>query len=153
MSAKSAGIIPYKYEGSELKVLLVHPGGPFWKNKDDGTWSIPKGVYGEDEDPLKAAKREFKEETGFDVDGEFLNLGGIKQSGGKVVCSWALGRDLDTEKIESNTFEMEWPPKTGNIQEYPEIDKAKWFSLEEAKRKILKNQAPLLDRLTQQLNQ
>lgn len=153
MATHSAGILLYRYEDSELKVLLVHPGGPFWKNKDEGAWSIPKGVYVEDEDSLEAARREFKEETGFEVNGDFIDLGEIKQSGGKVAHAWALEQDLDTKKIESNTFTLEWPPKTGNIQEYPEIDKAGWFSLGEERKKILKSQVALLERLAQQLNQ
>ena len=130
-----------------LQVLLVHPGGPFWRNKDAGAWSLPKGEYTEGEDPLDAAKREFREETGFVVHGEFLPLGQIKQSSAKVITAFAVEGDCSPAVIRSNTFSIEWPPKSGRQQEFPEIDRADWFSLDEARRRIVKGQAGFLDRL------
>lgn len=147
---KSAGLLLFRSR-PELDVFLVHPGGPFWKNKDDGAWSIPKGEYPPDEDPLAAAKREFQEETGFEPNGEFMPLGEVKQSGGKIVSAWALEFDLDADKAESNTFEMEWPPKSGRLTRFPEVDRAAWFSLDAARVKILTAQAPFLDRLVSML--
>lgn len=134
---QSAGILLYKTEQQQLKVLLVHPGGPFWKNKDKGSWSIPKGEFGEDEDPLTAAKREFAEETGFGISGQCLALKPVKQKSGKLVHAWAVEQDLDVTQIKSNAFEIEWPPKSGRYQSFPEIDKAQWFTVEEAGEKIL----------------
>jgi predicted NUDIX family NTP pyrophosphohydrolase len=128
-------------------VFLVHPGGPFWKNKDDGAWSIPKGEYLPDEDPLSAAKREFLEETGLAADGEFIPLGDIKQSGGKIVSVWALEHNVDPAALKSNTFEMEWPPRSGRAAEFPEVDRASWFTIDAARVKILAAQAPFLDRI------
>lgn len=132
---------------SELQVFLVHPGGPFWRNKDAGAWSIPKGEYHEEEDPLQAAKREFEEETGFRVDGKFVALGQITQPGGKVVTGWAFEGDCSPTEVRSNTFSMEWPPNSGHKREFPEIDRADWFTLEDARKRILKGQIPFLDRL------
>lgn len=134
---QSAGILLYKTEQQQLKVLLVHPGGPFWKNKDNGAWSIPKGEFGEDEEPLTAAKREFTEETGFSISGQYLTLKPVKQKSGKLVHAWAVEQDLDVTQIKSNIFEIEWPPKSGRFQSFPEIDKAQWFTIEEAGEKIL----------------
>lgn len=135
-----------------LEVLLVHPGGPFFTKKDAGSWSIPKGEYLSDEHPLDAAKREFKEETGMDQEGEFIALLPIKQSGGKIVTAWAVEGDLDPEMIVSNTFEIIWPPGSGKLRSFPEIDKAAWFTLEVAKQKINKGQISLLDQLAELLN-
>ena len=135
-----------------LEVLLVHPGGPFFTKKDAGSWSIPKGEYLSDEHPLDAAKREFKEETGMDPEGEFMALLPIKQSGGKIVTAWAVEGDLDPEMIVSNTFEIIWPPGSGKLRSFPEIDKAAWFTLEVAKQKINKGQISLLDQLAELLN-
>ncbi len=137
---QSAGILLYKTELSELKVLLAKPGGPFWKNKDLGAWSIPKGEINENEDPLEAAKREFFEETGFEITGECRPLTSIKQKGGKLVHAWAVEQDLDVSKLISNTFEIEWPPKSGKLQSFPEIEKAQWFSIAEAELKMLPSQ-------------
>jgi predicted NUDIX family NTP pyrophosphohydrolase len=134
-----------------LEVFLVHPGGPFWAKKDEGAWSIPKGEITEEEDPLEAAKREFLEETGFQVDGNFIALARVKQAGGKQVHAWAVEGDCDAESIRSNTFSMEWPPRSGKRREFPEIDRAGWFSLDQAKQKILKGQLSLLEELPSKL--
>lgn len=147
MNQRSAGILLYRYHSDSLLVLLVHPGGPFWENKDTGAWSIPKGLYETDEDPLSAAKREFQEETGFAVVGDFLDLGELTQPSGKIVHTWALAGDLDVSKLISNTFELEWPRHSGRMQVFPEVDKGAWFDLETAKQKISPGQAPFLDRL------
>jgi predicted NUDIX family NTP pyrophosphohydrolase len=143
----SAGILLFRRSQSALEVLLVHPGGPFWAKKDAGVWSIPKGEYVEGEDPLIAARREFQEETGVRVAGEFLPLGEVKQSGGKRVAAWALEGDLDPAKIRSNTFEMEWPPGSGTPREFPEVDRAAWFSIAGARVKLLRGQLDFLTRL------
>jgi len=153
MPRHSAGILLFRRVAGEIEVLLAHPGGPFWKNKDDGAWSIPKGEYSEDEDPLSAAKREFAEETGLILTGDFIALGEVRQSGGKVVRGWAVEGDFDTRLLHSNTFSIPWPPGSGKSQEFPEIDRAEWFTLENARRKILIGQAGLLDRLVQYLPQ
>lgn len=145
----SAGILLFHEDGhGQLEVLLVHPGGPFWATKDDAAWSIPKGEYGSDEDPLVAAEREFGEETGFRLpDAERLSLGVIRQSGGKSVLAWAVRGDADAARATSNTFEMEWPRHSGQMRTFPEVDRVEWFTLEVAKKKLLEAQAPLLDRL------
>jgi predicted NUDIX family NTP pyrophosphohydrolase len=148
----SAAILLFRKRSSGLQVLLVHPGGPFWKNKDLGAWSIPKGEYTEEEDPLAAAKREFVEETGIEVKGDFLSLGSFKQPSGKKITAWALQGDCSLADVRSNTFTMEWPPKSGRQQEFPEIDRAEWFDLAEAHKRILKGQAAILDCLKSQLN-
>jgi predicted NUDIX family NTP pyrophosphohydrolase len=151
MGKKSAGLLLYRWRGQELQVLLAHMGGPFWKNKDEGAWTLPKGEY-EGEEPLEAAQREFQEETGFALPpGPYLPLAPIKQSGGKTVLAFAAEGDCDPARLESNTFEMEWPPKSGRRQSFPEVDRAAWLPLEAAKRKILKSQRPLLEELEQQL--
>jgi predicted NUDIX family NTP pyrophosphohydrolase len=142
----------FRKSPSSLQVLLVHPGGPFWKNKDLGAWSIPKGEYTEGEEPLSAAKREFTEETRIQIDGDFLPLGTFKQSSGKTITAWALEGDCSVAAIRSNTFSMEWPPKSGRQQEFPEIDRAEWFDVAEAKRRILKGQSAILDRLLAQFS-
>lgn len=148
---KSAGVLLFRRVGRKIEVLLAHPGGPFWKNKDDGAWSIPKGEYGDDEDPLEAAQREFAEETGLTLSGDFVPLGEVRPPAGKVVTAWALEGDFNPLNLHSNTFSMPWPPGSGKSQEFPEIDRAEWFPLEVARRKILKGQAELLDRLAQYL--
>ncbi len=130
MEKRSAGLLMFRRRKDQLQVFLVHPGGPFWKNKDAGAWSIPKGEYGEKEDPLDAAKREFEEETGIKPAGEFILLDQMKQPGGKIVSAWAVEGDCSSKAIRSNTFSMEWPPKSGRQQEFPEVDRADWFSLE-----------------------
>jgi predicted NUDIX family NTP pyrophosphohydrolase len=147
MSKKSAGLLLYRKTAENLEVLLVHPGGPLWAKKDDGAWSIPKGEFAPEEDPLAAAKREFEEETGIQPDGEFIALTPLKQPGGKLVFAWALRSDFDPSKLKSNTFSMEWPPRSGRQQEFPEVDRAAWFGIEAARSKILKGQAPFLDQL------
>lgn len=146
-SKKSAGLLLYRRHNSTLEVFLVHPGGPFWAKKDDGAWSIPKGEIAEDEDPLEAAKREFYEETGVQIDGDFIALTPVKQAGGKMVYAWAIEADCDAEAIKSNTFSIEWPPRSGKRQEFPEVDRAGWFNLDEARKKILKGQLGLLEKL------
>jgi len=144
---RSAGVLLFRRIGPQIEVLLAHPGGPFWKHKDEGAWSIPKGEYGDDEDPLAAAKREFSEEIGVTPSGEFIPLGEVRQPGGKIVSVWALEGNFDARNLRSNTFSIPWPPNSGKLQEFPEIDRAEWFSLEIARRKILKGQAEVLDRL------
>ena len=147
----SAGLILFREVAGELQVLLVHPGGPFWAKKDDGAWSIPKGEIEPDEDPLAAAKREFVEETGFGVSGETIALSPLRQPSGKIVHAWALRGDVEPSAMKSNTFPLEWPPRSGRMQEFPEVDRAAWFSLATAARKILKGQAAFLDQLQQKL--
>jgi predicted NUDIX family NTP pyrophosphohydrolase len=148
MPKSSAGILLYRVRAGEPEVLLVHPGGPFWARKDRGAWSIPKGEYEEGDDPRAAALREFEEETGRPLDaGELAALGKIKQRGGKVVTAWAAEGDLDPAAITSNTFQLEWPPRSGRMREFPEVDRAQWFALPEARTKILPAQEELLDRL------
>jgi predicted NUDIX family NTP pyrophosphohydrolase len=146
---QSAGLLLFRENGPALEVLLVHPGGPFWAKKDDSSWSIPKGEFGSDEDPLTAARREFEEETGTSPEGDFLPLTPLRQPGGKLVVAWALRSDFDTSTLKSNLFSMEWPPKSGRQQQFPEIDRAGWFDIETARRKILKGQAPFLDQLVE----
>ena len=147
MAVHSAGILLFRHKNNKLEVMLVHPGGPFWARKDEGAWSIPKGILDENENPLDAAKREFNEETGLEADGAFIELGEVKQPSGKIVHAWALEKDLDVTEIDSNSFTIEWPKNSGKMREYPEIDRAGWFSLDEARTKILKGQVALLDRL------
>jgi predicted NUDIX family NTP pyrophosphohydrolase len=148
MPRVSAGLLLYRRRGPALEVLLVHPGGPFWRSKDLGAWSIPKGEAAPDEDLLGAARRELQEEIGVEVDGAFLPLSPVRQAGGKVVHAWALEADLDADAIVSNTFEMEWPPRSGRRQTFPEVDRAAWFDLDEARRRILGGQVPLIDELS-----
>jgi predicted NUDIX family NTP pyrophosphohydrolase len=151
MPKQSAGIVLYRREPAGISVLLVHPGGPFWANKDRGAWSIPKGEYAGSEDPLAVAVREFEEETGARLTGEFRPLGEVRQAGGKRVTAWALEGDLDPAAIRSNTFELEWPPNSGRKQNFPEIDRAQWFSLDVAREKILASQRELIERLARML--
>jgi predicted NUDIX family NTP pyrophosphohydrolase len=148
MAKQSAGILLYRKTGEDLQVFLVHPGGPFFKNKDKGAWSIPKGEYEADEDPLDAAKREFEEETGKVIAGDFIALSPIKQKGGKMVLAWAVAADIDPKNITSNTFEIEWPPRSGKKQAFPEVDRADWFDIATAKIKINAAQIALLDELS-----
>ena len=143
---QSAGLLVYKKMDGQLLVFLVHPGGPFWTKKDLGAWSIPKGEFAENEDALAAARREFTEETGQAVTGRFRALTPCKQKGGKTVLAWAVEGEAD-ETIVSNTFEMEWPPKSGKKQHFPEVDRAAWFTLEEARKRINPGQLPLLEEL------
>lgn len=156
MPRRSAGVLLYRYGGPEtgpgkgpdLQVLLAHPGGPFWVRKDEGAWSIPKGEYDESEDPWRAAQREFAEELGTGPPaGPRVDLGEICQAGGKVVTVFAVRGDLDAAAIVSNTFELEWPRGSGRLREFPEVDRAGWFGLDEARAKLLKSQLPVLDRL------
>lgn len=147
MPKKSAGVLMFRRRDCGVQVFLVHPGGPFWKKKDEGAWSIPKGEYQEDEDPLDAAKREFEEETGIKAQGEFIELGQIKQPSGKIITAWAFEGDCSPNEIRSNSFSMEWPPKSGRKQEFPEVDRADWFALQEARKRMLKGQIGFLDRL------
>jgi predicted NUDIX family NTP pyrophosphohydrolase len=138
----------YRRRGKDLEVFLVHPGGPYWANKDAGAWTVPKGEYGEDEHPLEAAKREFQEETGFAVGSEFHELGVVRQAGGKLVTAWAFEGDCAPEKLTSNFFQMEWPPRSMRMIEVPEVDRGEWFSIRTARERILKSQEPFLDMLS-----
>lgn len=144
---QSAGILLYRKIKKETQVFLVHPGGPFWKNKEEGAWSIPKGEFATDEDPLDAAKREFNEETGLSCDGDFIELSQVRLKSGKIILAWALEKDIDPEQVKSNFFEMEWPPRSGKKSSFPEIDKAGWFSPAEAKQKINAAQSAFIDEL------
>jgi predicted NUDIX family NTP pyrophosphohydrolase len=143
----------FRRSDSEVEVFLVHPGGPFWAKKDAGAWSIPKGEYAENEDPLEAAKREFQEETGFRPQGRFIGLSEVKQPGGKAISGWAFEGDCDPTKLKSNTFVTEWPPRSGHRIEAPEIDRGAWFPVEEARARLLIGQRPFLDRLLERLRQ
>ncbi len=151
MPKKTAGLLLFREISGALEVLLVHPGGPFWVRKEDGAWSIPKGEFEDGENPLDAAKREFEEETGSAPSGRPIPLQPLRQSGGKLVYAWAMKGDFDPAMLRSNTFSMEWPPKSGRLQDFPEVDRAAWFSLEDAGVKILKGQAPLLRQLQEKL--
>jgi predicted NUDIX family NTP pyrophosphohydrolase len=140
----SAGILLFRRPPPDLEVMLVHPGGPFWAKKDEGAWSIPKGLANEGEDLLAAAKREFLEETGMAVDGEFLDLGAHKQPSGKTIAAWACEGDFDPATLNSNPFSLEWPPRSGRMTEFPEIDRAAWYSIDDALVKISKGQKPIV---------
>lgn len=142
----SAGLLLYRRRG-ELEVFLVHPGGPYWAKKDLGAWSLPKGEFEEGEEPLDAAKREFTEETGLAIDGEFRRLEPLKQRGGKIIHAWAIEADCDAAQIRSNLFSMEWPPKSGRMQKFPEVDRAAWFNVPEARQRIIAGQAGFIDQL------
>ena len=145
MPAQSAGLLMYHRRNGEVCVLLVHPGGPYWRRRDLGAWSVPKGEYGPGEDPETVARREFREEIGAEVPGEARYLGEVVQAGGKRLVAYALEGDLDVSSIESNTFEIEWPPHSGRRENFPEVDRAEWFPLHLAREKILQAQRPLLD--------
>ncbi|MGZ3881700.1 MAG: NUDIX domain-containing protein [Flavisolibacter sp.] len=147
----SAGIVLFRRRAEDIEVFLVHPGGPFWKGKDKGVWSIPKGEFTEGEDPLTVAKREFNEETGQTIDGDFKGLKPIKQKGGKIVYAWAVEGDADADNIVSNTFKQEWPYKSGKWITIPEVDKAGWFKVEEAKEKINAAQVAFIEELVDSL--
>ncbi len=152
MPKRSAGLMLYRRSGESVEVFLVHPGGPFWAKKDLGAWSIPKGEYSENEEPLSAARREFQEETGFIAPEKCLDLGEVKQNSAKVVHAWAGEGDCDPGSLISNHCEIEWPPRSGKKMEIPEVDRGEWFELNEARKKILKNQEVFLDRLTHELD-
>jgi predicted NUDIX family NTP pyrophosphohydrolase len=149
MTKRSAGLLMFRSRRGVVEVFLVHPGGPFWARKDEGSWSIPKGEYEPGEDPFEVAKREFREETCCQAAGEFIPLAPQKQPGGKVITAWALEGDCDASTVKSNTFSMEWPPRSGRQQEFPEVDRAGWFTLSAGRGKILKGQAGFLDELEQ----
>lgn len=154
MKKHSAGILLYRKGEQGYEVLLVHPGGPFWAKKDDGSWSIPKGEFDENEAPLDAAKREFQEETNIPApEGAYQKLGQVKQSSGKIVHAFGLAGDINLEHFKSNMFEVEWPPKSGKKQEFPENDKAAWMSLSQASQKLVKGQVSLLEALAAKLDQ
>ncbi len=151
MAKHSAGLLLYRRRNDAIEVFLVHPGGPFWAKKDLGAWSIPKGEYTADEDPLAAARREFEEETGFRAPDNEIALGELKQAGGKIVTAWAAEGDCDPARLVSNRCEIEWPPRSGRKIEIPEADRAAWFPLSEARERILQSQLPFLVRLEQKL--
>jgi len=144
---KSAGILPYRIDNGYPEVFLVHPGGLFWKNKDVGAWSVPKGELKENEDALNAAKREFREETGIEADGKFIPLTPVRQKSGKVVIAWALEKDIDPSALVSNTFDFEWPAKSGKFIAIPEVDQGQWFTMEEARSKIIPGQIDIINEL------
>ncbi|MFI5127283.1 MAG: NUDIX domain-containing protein [Candidatus Acidiferrales bacterium] len=151
MPKASAGLVMYRMRGGKIEVLLVHPGGPFWAKKDAGAWFIPKGETKPDEDLFSAAKREFKEETGLKAEGKFLELGSVKQKSGKVVTAWAFEGDCQPASIKSNTFSMEWPPRSGKQQEFPEVDRAAFYSIEAAREKMHPAEFEFLARLKELL--
>lgn len=151
MAKRSAGILLYKMDGPELKVLLVHPGGPFWRKRDFGAWSVPKGEYEETEQAEIAARREFAEETGMLLRDALVPLGEVTQKGGKIVTCYAAKGDFDVTRLQSNDFEMEWPPNSGRMGAFPEVDRARWFMIEAAREKIVPAQAAFLDRLRETL--
>lgn len=144
---KSAGLLMYRVRESALEVFLVHPGGPFWAKKDAGAWSIPKGEFEEGEDPFEAAKREFQEETGFSVEGNFISLTPLKQPSGKLIYAWAIEGECDAKSIKSNKFSMEWPPRSDKHEEFPEVDRAEWFAIPQATEKLLPGQREFLKEL------
>jgi predicted NUDIX family NTP pyrophosphohydrolase len=147
MLKQSAGILLYRMTDKQLQVFLVHPGGPFFRKKDEGAWSIPKGEYVDGEEPLAAAQREFEEETGQTIRGNFVKLQPVKQKSGKVVQAWAVEGDIDHDAIKSNLFEIEWPPKSGKRVSFPEIDRAGWFTINIAKQKVISGQLGLIEEL------
>ena len=149
---KSAGILLYRSRQEQAEYFLVHPGGPFWKNKDIGAWSVPKGEFEDGEDPLKAAQREFEEETGIAIKGTFTALTPVKQKSGKMIYTWACEGDIDHSIIRSNTFPIEWPPRSGKYIDIPEVDKGGWFTYEEAREKLIPGQVPILDELRMMLS-
>jgi predicted NUDIX family NTP pyrophosphohydrolase len=151
MGKESAGLLLFRIVSEQIEVLLAHPGGPYWANKDEGAWSIPKGELNQHEDPFKAAKREFAEEMGRMPSGEVIPLEPLRQPSGKVIYAWAMNADFDPPDLKSNTFTLEWPPKSGQLQEFPEVDRVAWFSIEVASHRILKGQAPFLFQLKEKL--
>jgi predicted NUDIX family NTP pyrophosphohydrolase len=152
MPKQSAGLLMYRLRDRRIEIFLVHPGGPFWAKKDLGAWSIPKGEYAEGENSLDAARREFTEETGFAAEGNFVDLGTVKQAGGKIVSVWAVEDDCDPARLRSNMCMIEWPPRSGRKIEIPEVDRGAWFTVEEARERILKSQEPIIDLLLERLN-
>lgn len=152
MAKQSAGILLYRFRDNQLQVFLIHPGGPFFSKKDNGSWSVPKGEFNNDEKPLDAAKREFMEETGQPIEGKFLELEPVIQKAGKKVYAWAVEGNIDHKAIVSNLFEMEWPPRSGKKQTFPEVDKASWFDVEEAKAKINVAQFGFVEELIRTIN-
>lgn len=151
MAKRTAGILVYRLKDNELQLFLVHPGGPFWKNKDEGAWSIPKGEFLDDEEPLMAAKREFTEETGQYIDGNFVPLGIIKAKSGKYIHAWAVEGEVDEHSIASNVFQIEWPPRSGKMIDVPEVDRGAWFGPDEARIKINLSQIGFIDKLLELL--
>ena len=151
MNKRSAGILLFRRASLDIEVFLVHPGGPYWARKDLGSWSLPKGEYTDEEDPLTAARREFAEETSITIDGTFLPLGELKQPNGKIITAWALEHDLDPAAMKSNTFPLEWPPKSGKIQEFREVDAGAWYHVSVALEKLTKGQGEFVRRLAFQL--
>ncbi|HSB51630.1 MAG TPA: NUDIX domain-containing protein [Dissulfurispiraceae bacterium] len=147
MAKESAGLLMYRRKEGQLQVFLVHPGGPFWMKKDQGAWSIPKGLFEPGEDAYAAAKREFQEETGIRASGVLVALAPVRTPSGKIVHAWALEGDCDPDSIRSNTFTIEWPPRSGKMREFPEVDRAAWFAISEARRRIHRGQVALLDEL------
>jgi predicted NUDIX family NTP pyrophosphohydrolase len=152
MAKRSAGMLMYRRREPGVEVFLAHPGGPYWVNKDMGAWTIPKGEYLDGEDPLEAAKREFQEETGFPAEGVFVPLGEVKQPNGKLVTAWAFEGDCDPSKLTSNTCLVDWPPRSGRQLEIPEVDRGAWFTVPEARERIMSGQRPFLDRLMKHLS-
>jgi predicted NUDIX family NTP pyrophosphohydrolase len=148
MARTSAGLLLFRGKGHRVEVLLVHPGGPLWTKKDEGAWSIPKGEIESGEDPLAAARREFEEELGSPVSGDFIPLAPVRQASGKLVHAWAVEADFDPATLQSGMFSMEWPPRSGRQQEFPEVDRVEWFTMDDARRKINKAQISLLDQLS-----
>ena len=147
----SAAILPYRFRDGRLEVFVVHMGGPFWARKDLGAWSVAKGEVEPSEDPLEAARREFAEETGFTVDGSLIALTPLKQPSGKTVHAWAVEADYDPAAVRSNTFELEWPPRSGRRQTFPEVDRAAWFGLDEARQRLLPGHVPFVEELAERL--
>jgi predicted NUDIX family NTP pyrophosphohydrolase len=153
MPVRSAGILLFRRPAGTLELLLVHPGGPYWARKDDGAWSIPKGEHADGEDALACARREFEEETGtVPPPGDLVELGEVRQRSGKRVSAWAAEGDLDPESVRSNTFSVEWPPRSGRMQEFPEVDRAGWFGPDDARRLLVPAQAAFVDRLVEHLS-
>lgn len=148
---KSAGILLYRFHNNSIELLLVHPGGPYWAKRDAGAWSIPKGEFDENEDPLDAAVREMEEETGAKVSGKFMELTPVKQKSGKLIYAWGIEGNFNPGEINSNSFEIEWPPKSGKKISFPEIDKAAWFKPDEAKKRIMEGQIPLIEEIVEKL--
>lgn len=151
MANQSAGILLYRIKDKDIELFLVHPGGPFWQKKDIGAWTIPKGEFTDKEDALAAAKREFEEETGMTLSGDFIELSPVKQKAGKLIYAWAVKGDIDASSISSNSFSLEWPPKSGKWKEFPEVDRAEWFKEDKAKEKINPAQGSFIDELLQKL--
>ncbi|HET8746297.1 MAG TPA: NUDIX domain-containing protein [Ramlibacter sp.] len=151
MIVRSAGLLMFRRRGAAVEVLLAHPGGPFWARRDEAAWTLPKGEIGPDEDPLAAAQREFLEETGFASNPPFLPLGELRQKSGKRITAWAFEGDADPARLVSNLFEVEWPPRSGRLQSFPEVDRVRWCSVEEARRKLIAGQVPFVDALLRTL--